>query len=205
MPLSPFLPFLTHTDSRISTTVCGALRIYYVVYVYHMTYDISWACVPGFTWTCIEADLAVICASAPALKVFFGRYLNIPSQNSGHSMGYMHTPFGAGTADRLETTTSHSRTLSSSAASPLSQDAIKVSHSMNVTIESREQSTSDFGEASARSSKELTAVPNTDKSLPTTLHERAWPSSTSRTVCFAAHGPSELGLDVERRAGKGWR
>ncbi|KAF2466473.1 uncharacterized protein BDR25DRAFT_269074, partial [Lindgomyces ingoldianus] len=56
------------------TCVCGVMRTYYAIYVYYYTYDITWIAHHGWIWTALEADLGVICASAPALKVFFRRY-----------------------------------------------------------------------------------------------------------------------------------
>lgn len=67
------------------TCVCGIMRTYYAIYVYYATYDITWYAYYGWIWTALEADLGVICASAPALKVFFRRYFSQFTNRSGHS------------------------------------------------------------------------------------------------------------------------
>lgn len=38
------------------------------------TYDVTWVEYKATLWTIIEAEIAVVCASAPALRVFFGGY-----------------------------------------------------------------------------------------------------------------------------------
>ncbi|KAF2837819.1 integral membrane protein, partial [Patellaria atrata CBS 101060] len=53
------------------TCIAGALRMYYIHRVYYETYDITWAAEEGWLWTMIESHLGIICASAPALKIFF--------------------------------------------------------------------------------------------------------------------------------------
>ncbi|KAL5114257.1 hypothetical protein ACEQ8H_007866 [Pleosporales sp. CAS-2024a] len=58
------------------TCVCGIMRTYYATHVYYYTYDITWYAYYGWIWTALEANLGVICASAPALKVFFKRQLS---------------------------------------------------------------------------------------------------------------------------------
>ncbi|KAF2492281.1 hypothetical protein BU16DRAFT_467793 [Lophium mytilinum] len=187
------------------TTICGAMRIYYVHFVYFETYDISWECLPGWLWSCIEVDLAVICASAPALKVFFRRYLNMSSRSgrSGHSMGYIQN------LDR-PSENSRSRNWSNqlhSASSPLPPDGIKVSTGMDVTIEDRGDSTSDLEAGSTRSSKELTSLPNVghSKALPSTPRDSRLQTG-SKTTVFAAFGPKDMGDgEWQERAGRGWR
>ncbi|KAH9870066.1 hypothetical protein J1614_006988, partial [Plenodomus biglobosus] len=74
------------------TTVCGILRTYYATYVYYYTYDITWYAYYGWVWTVLEAQLGVICASAPALKVFFQRYFKLQSSRLGYTTtGSRHT------------------------------------------------------------------------------------------------------------------
>ncbi|KAK8172583.1 hypothetical protein BKA80DRAFT_196634, partial [Phyllosticta citrichinensis] len=48
--------------------VTGILRIYYIRLLFYTTYDITWAAQPCWLWTAVEAELAIVCASAPALK-----------------------------------------------------------------------------------------------------------------------------------------
>ena len=38
------------------------------------TYDVTWVEYKAALWTIVEAELAVVCACAPALRVFFGWY-----------------------------------------------------------------------------------------------------------------------------------
>jgi hypothetical protein len=65
------------------TCATGALRIHYAHRVYYYTklnpsptYDISWEALGSWVSTSLEANLAVICASAPALKVYWGPWLS---------------------------------------------------------------------------------------------------------------------------------
>jgi hypothetical protein len=55
------------------------LRITETVPIYTQTYDMTWGSYRGWIWFAIEAHLAVICASAPALKIFFKHTLNVSS------------------------------------------------------------------------------------------------------------------------------
>ena len=59
------------------------MRAYYATYVYYYTYDITWYAWYGWIWTTLESHLAVICASAPALKGFFSRYFSPSTTHSG--------------------------------------------------------------------------------------------------------------------------
>ncbi|KAH7067848.1 hypothetical protein FB567DRAFT_411952, partial [Paraphoma chrysanthemicola] len=61
------------------TCVCGIMRTYYAIYIYYGTYDITWYAFYAWIWTALEANLGVICASAPALKVFLRRHFNVPT------------------------------------------------------------------------------------------------------------------------------
>ncbi|KAJ4402659.1 hypothetical protein N0V91_007033 [Didymella pomorum] len=89
---------LTNLAANVfSTCVCGILRTYYATYVYYYTYDITWYAYYGWIWTALEADLAVICASAPALKIFFRRYFNMSTSRSGYGhSGYGKASSGTG-------------------------------------------------------------------------------------------------------------
>jgi hypothetical protein len=68
--------------------ICGILRIYYIDRLYYKTYDTTWEAQPAWLWLIVEANLAVICASAPALKVFFKATLDSPSSD----YAVRHTP-----------------------------------------------------------------------------------------------------------------
>ncbi|KAK7531182.1 hypothetical protein IWX46DRAFT_371515 [Phyllosticta citricarpa] len=83
--------------------VTGILRIYYIRLLFYTTYDITWAAQPCWLWTAVEAELAIVCASAPALKPFFGRILHasgitaIGGSGSNNSAVGRRTPnFGGG-------------------------------------------------------------------------------------------------------------
>jgi hypothetical protein len=73
-----------------SLCICSILRIWYIVRLYYRTYDVTWDAQPAWLWLIVEANLAVICASAPALKVFFKHTVDSPS--SSYCM--QHTPYG---------------------------------------------------------------------------------------------------------------
>lgn len=53
------------------------MRIVYIYDIFYQTYDVTWSTSPAWLWTGLESCLAVICASIPALKVFFGKYFNV--------------------------------------------------------------------------------------------------------------------------------
>jgi len=67
----------------LGTCGLGALRIHYAHRVYYYTklhpsptYDISWEALISWVATAAEANLAVVWACTPALKVYFPRWLN---------------------------------------------------------------------------------------------------------------------------------
>lgn len=55
--------------------VCAVLRLNQTVYVYFHTYDITWHSYSVWIYTGIEAHLAVVCASLPAMNHFFRNVL----------------------------------------------------------------------------------------------------------------------------------
>jgi hypothetical protein len=59
--------------------VFGALRTYATWVLFFETYDVSWQLWEVWNWTLLELHIGVICANAPALKVFVKRYLDIKS------------------------------------------------------------------------------------------------------------------------------
>jgi len=69
--------------------ICGILRIYYIDRLYYKTYDTTWEAQPAWLWLVVEANLAVICASAPALKVFFKHANESPASD----YDVHHTPY----------------------------------------------------------------------------------------------------------------
>ncbi|CAI6330444.1 unnamed protein product [Periconia digitata] len=54
----------------------GAVRTYSTWILYYETYDISWQSWEVWNWTLAELYVGVICANAPALRIFFKQYLN---------------------------------------------------------------------------------------------------------------------------------
>jgi hypothetical protein len=65
-----------------SICVCGVLRIVSTVPIYYETYDMTWFAYEGWIWFAVECHLAVICASAPALKIIVKRTLGGSNWNS---------------------------------------------------------------------------------------------------------------------------
>jgi hypothetical protein len=57
----------------------GALRVHATWVLFYETYDISWQLWEIWNWTLLELHIGLICANAPALKVFVKRYLDIKS------------------------------------------------------------------------------------------------------------------------------
>jgi hypothetical protein len=52
-----------------------------------VTYDVTWVAWSGWVWTTLEAQLGVICASAPSLKVFFAQYFGSYMTRAGYASG----------------------------------------------------------------------------------------------------------------------
>ncbi|OJD31431.1 uncharacterized protein BKCO1_4800058 [Diplodia corticola] len=63
--------------------LCGIMRVVYMYNIYYTTYDTTWAAATVWSWTLVETHFAIICASAPALKLFFRRFLQ-----STHGQSY---------------------------------------------------------------------------------------------------------------------
>ncbi|PVH92815.1 hypothetical protein DM02DRAFT_477774, partial [Periconia macrospinosa] len=57
--------------------IFGALRTYSLAYLFYGTYDVSWQLWEIYNWATLELHFGILCANAPALKVFVKRYLNI--------------------------------------------------------------------------------------------------------------------------------
>jgi len=65
--------------------IVGIIRLIYTVNLYSNTYDLTWNAEPIWAWTAVELHGALICGSAPALRVFFKKYLEI--SNTGNTPG----------------------------------------------------------------------------------------------------------------------
>lgn len=70
MPLRQRLQVMALLSVGFIVTIVGVVRIYYVWQSFTHTYDMTWYSYQ--LWTCgvVEVDIAVFCASAPALKNF---------------------------------------------------------------------------------------------------------------------------------------
>lgn len=71
--------------------VVGIVRIVYITRLYYFTYDATWEAYHVYGATAFELLLATICASAPALKIFFrglrGRDIGGEGNNNNNSSG----------------------------------------------------------------------------------------------------------------------
>lgn len=73
------------------------MRVVYMYDVYYQTYDSTWEAHSAWLWTLVEIHFAIICASAPALKMFFHRTLQpstVDNYAARQRQGYDH--FGSG-------------------------------------------------------------------------------------------------------------
>jgi hypothetical protein len=87
-------------DSRLiipyyRVCICGVLRITFIWLLYTTTYDLTWKSLPLWIFTAIEPNIAIICASAPALKSYFNRYIpsSFPNESSAP---WSNTTIGGG-------------------------------------------------------------------------------------------------------------
>jgi hypothetical protein len=122
------------------TCVCGIMRTYYGIYVYYYTYDITWIAYYGWIWTALEADLAVICASAPALKVFFRRYFNLSVNRSGNSNAKDRKPSRSGKISPGNSGDSSHVDSGYWPSAPVPLERLRKGRSMSVAIEERRNS-----------------------------------------------------------------
>ncbi|KAF2668345.1 hypothetical protein BT63DRAFT_273763 [Microthyrium microscopicum] len=58
------------------TCICAVIRMTLTWDIFFKTYDVSWTTGPAWVWMALEVHLGVICASVPALKVYFMRFFN---------------------------------------------------------------------------------------------------------------------------------
>lgn len=139
----------------------------------------------------------MICASAPALKIFFRRYFSMTNTRSGYaksgsSKGHTQVlTMTAKSARGKESTFSSSRITSDKTYDEeVPMHGIKISQGLDVHIDERD----DISQRSYRSTKNLTALP-----MP---QESGWHGSSQwiqgcRTVC-AAFRPSSRGSSQTR-------
>ncbi|KAF1831661.1 hypothetical protein BDW02DRAFT_504756 [Decorospora gaudefroyi] len=188
----------------IITCVCGILRTYYATYLYYFTYDITWTAYYGWVWTTLEAQLAVICASAPALKVFFRRYFAQYTSRAGYtapSSGYktpglssfksFKSPLHTHNSKRSQGSAQRSQcTAGGILGSDVPLDRIKVSQGLDVRVEERD----DLSRVSFGSTHGLTALPMPKQ--PGWTGRSEWVEGC-RTVC-AALRPGSRGTSRSR-------
>ena len=182
------------------TFICGILRTFYATRVYYFSYDITWTAYHGWVWTALEADFAVICASAPALKVFFRRYFSsITSRTETSNKTPIEMSRARAIAPQVQSGTSTSIAQVGASNWPndgLPFDGIKVSQGLEVLVEDN------VSQKSFASTKNLTALPTPRKAG--WLGPQDW---TFRIVCAALRSGSRgtsrtrsLDKDVERGA-----
>ncbi|KAF2026246.1 hypothetical protein EK21DRAFT_103407 [Setomelanomma holmii] len=89
----------------LAVCAIGALRVHYahkLVYYTRInpspTYDITWDAMPSWVATSVEANVALICASAPALKIYFHGWLNVSGYRP-RSFGW-YKPMGRDESER---------------------------------------------------------------------------------------------------------
>ncbi|EMD94642.1 hypothetical protein COCC4DRAFT_147404 [Bipolaris maydis ATCC 48331] len=177
------------------TCFCGLMRTYYATKLYYFTYDITWIAYYGWIWTNLEAQLAVICASAPSLKVFFNRYLTQYTSRDGYT-GNLSRGNPPEVASKLASNafvskqsqfSSHKSQIrggdaTSSEEIPL--DGIHVNHKLQISIEERD----DSSYKSFESTKALTELPPSHQ----VWRDRIEWAESCRNVC-AAFRPGSMG------------
>ncbi|PVH95561.1 hypothetical protein DM02DRAFT_617820 [Periconia macrospinosa] len=193
----------------VITCICGVMRTYYAIYVYYFTYDITWYAYYGWIWTAVEADLGVVCACAPAMKVFFLRYFTYSSQNRsgygymggkksmGSGMRYLKKP-AYGKNSSVGTTTIGSasqkdKKMESWQNQGIPLDRIQVRSDTNVVVEDLVETSS----VESHSSTRILRIPPTIPQSPGEYPEQ-W--AGSRTTCERSLGTSPVDIDIERLA-----
>ncbi|QDS77437.1 hypothetical protein FKW77_006708 [Venturia effusa] len=87
--------------------ICGIVRLFFVIKIYYRTYDMTWESYWAWVWLVAEANFAVICASAPALKTFFQHtFEGVTMPTCGHKRSYSDIE---GSGPWLEKTLSYPR------------------------------------------------------------------------------------------------
>jgi hypothetical protein len=141
---------------------------YFKQNIFYRTYDVTWACEPVWAWTAVEAHVAIMCASAPALKVFFKQYLNVTALSSSlqnswrqreyHRRGYTedksYTGFGTNSS---ATKSGKSDTKSTETDVELGgiKRGIEVTQEVDIDTESRPETTETFLESEHSSQEGL--------------------------------------------------
>ncbi|EUC40350.1 hypothetical protein COCMIDRAFT_109065 [Bipolaris oryzae ATCC 44560] len=177
------------------TCFCGLMRTYYATKLYYFTYDITWIAYYGWIWTNLEAQLAVICASAPSLKVFFNRYLTQYTSRDGYTgnLSRGKTPEVSSKlasnvfASKHSQFSSHKSQIRGGDATPSEEiplEGIHINHKLQISIEERD----DTSHKSFESTKALTELPPSHQAW----RDRIEWAESCRNVC-AAFRPGSMG------------
>jgi hypothetical protein len=67
----------------LRTCFCALSRIVFLYKIFYESYDVTWWAGPAYVTMGFEVCLGVLCASAPALKVYFERFLSDPNLKYG--------------------------------------------------------------------------------------------------------------------------
>lgn len=160
-----------------------------------VTYDITWIAYYGWIWTNLEAQLAVICASAPSLKVFFNRYFTQHTSRDGYT-GNISRGKTPEVASKLASNaflskhsqfSSHKSQIRGGDATPSEEiplEGIHVNHKLQISIEERD----DSSHKSFESTKALTELPPSHQAW----RDRIEWAESCRNVC-AAFRPGSMG------------
>lgn len=93
LPCEPYFVLeILLTCVFFSVVTAGIIRAYFINHLINNTYDNTWYLWKFWIWTFVELYLAIIAASAPALKPFFRRFLVEPiasrrAASSGYARG----------------------------------------------------------------------------------------------------------------------
>lgn len=69
------------------TCIVGILRVYYVTKVFWTTYDVSYYAYDAWLFLSLECLLGTMCASAPPLKIFFRKLLQVREKTRTRGTG----------------------------------------------------------------------------------------------------------------------
>jgi hypothetical protein len=117
----------------------GCVRTYYI-YQLGVSYDISWTGYNLFVWSILEIQIALICASAPALRVFFREYLSDPLSRALNSARSVTSTRNTNrdskvTNNGIVTYSSHARQSSRGSASSEYGDKKLIQHNIKPSLE----------------------------------------------------------------------
>lgn len=79
IPLRQKVALMAIFATAYGAAAFGALRTYATYVLFFETYDVSWQLWEIWNWTLLELHIGVICANAPAFKVFARRYFDVKS------------------------------------------------------------------------------------------------------------------------------